>query len=228
MLVLAGLGNPGPKYEATRHNIGFMVIDEIAAAHGFGPWRARFQGMTADGLIAGRKVMLLKPMTYMNESGRSVGEALRFFKLDLSALTVFYDDLDLAPGKIRVKTGGGAGGHNGIRSIDSHIGKEYQRVRLGIGHPGDRAQVLGYVLSPFAKAESTGWLMSLIGACAREAPALVEGDEGRFMSRVSQAVFPPPPKAPKPPTPQKASETPEPSKTDTETNTITDEPSSKS
>lgn len=220
MLVLAGLGNPGSKYEATRHNIGFMAVDEIAAAHGFGPWRARFQGMTADGLIAGHKVMLLKPMTYMNESGRSVGEALRFFKLDPSALTVFYDDLDLAPGKVRVKVGGGAGGHNGIRSIDSHIGKDYRRVRLGIGHPGDRAQVLGYVLSPFAKAESTGWLMSLIGACAREAAALVEGDEGRFMSRVSQAVFPPQPKAPKPPKTEIG--------TETGTNTITDDPSSKS
>ena len=198
MLVLAGLGNPGTKYEATRHNIGFMVVDEIADAHGFSPWRARFQGMTAEGLIAGRKVLLLKPMTFMNESGRPVGETLRFFKLDLSALTVFYDDLDLAPGKIRIKTGGGAGGHNGIRSIDAHMGKDYHRVRLGIGHPGDKAKVLSYVLSPFAKPELTGWLPALIDACAREVPALVEGDTAKYMSRVSQAVFPPPPKAAKP------------------------------
>jgi peptidyl-tRNA hydrolase, PTH1 family len=198
MLVLAGLGNPGTKYEATRHNIGFMVVDEIADAHGFSPWRARFQGMTAEGLIAGRKVLLLKPMTYMNESGRAVGETLRFFKLDLGALTVFYDDLDLAPGKIRIKTGGGAGGHNGIRSIDAHMGKDYHRVRLGIGHPGDKAKVLGYVLSQFAKPELTGWLPALIDSCAREAPALVEGDTAKYMSRVSQAVFPPPPKPAKP------------------------------
>lgn len=205
MQLIAGLGNPGPKYETTRHNIGFMVVEEIADTYGFRPWRSRFQGLTAEGSIAGTKVLLLKPMTYMNESGRAVGEALRFFKLDSAALTVFYDELDLAPGKIRVKLAGGAGGHNGIRSIDRHIGQDYHRVRLGIGHPGDKAKVHGYVLSPFAKADITGWLPNLIDACAREVPHLVKGDGPLFMTRVSEAVFPPPPKtertaAPKPST----------------------------
>jgi len=201
MLLFVGLGNPGPTYEGNRHNIGFMAIDEIARVHGFGPWRARFQGLVAEGRIAGAKVMTLKPLTYMNESGRSVGEALRFFKLEPSAVHVFYDELDLVPGKVKVKTGGGAGGHNGIRSIDSHIGQAYHRIRMGIGHPGDKAKVHGYVLSDFAKVERNGWLPVLIDAVAREAPALVSGDQGRFMSRVAHAVFPPPPKPAKPPAP---------------------------
>lgn len=204
MHLFVGLGNPGPSYEGNRHNIGFMAVDEIARQHGFGPWRARFQGLLAEGRIAGAKVMVLKPLTYMNESGRSVGEALRFFKLEPSALHVFYDELDLVPGKVKVKTGGGAGGHNGIRSIDSHIGQDYHRVRLGIGHPGDKAKVHGYVLSDFAKPERTGWLPVLLDAVAREAPALIAGDEGRFMSRVMHAVFPPPPKPAKPPAPSTA------------------------
>ena len=198
MLLFVGLGNPGPSYEGNRHNIGFMAIDEIARVHGFGPWRARFQGLAAEGRIAGAKVLALKPLTFMNESGRAVGEAVRFFKLEPSAVWVFYDELDLVPGKLRVKTGGGAGGHNGIRSIDRHIGPQYHRVRLGIGHPGDKARVHGYVLSDFAKAERSGWLPVLIDAVAREAPALAAGDEARFMSRVSHAVFPPPPKPAKP------------------------------
>ncbi len=198
MLLFVGLGNPGPSYEGNRHNIGFMAIDEIARVHGFGPWRARFQGLAAEGRIAGAKVMALKPLTFMNESGRSVGEALRFFKLEPAAVHVFYDELDLVPGKVKVKTGGGAGGHNGIRRIDSHIGQAYHRIRLGIGHPGDKAKVHGYVLSDFAKAERTSWLPALIDAVAREAPALVSGDPGRFMSRVAHAVFPPPPKPAKP------------------------------
>lgn len=201
MLLFVGLGNPGPSYEGNRHNIGFMAVDEIARRHGFGPWRARFQGLVAEGRIAGAKVLALKPLTYMNDSGRSVGEALRFFKLEPSAVWVFYDELDLVPGKVKVKTGGGAGGHNGIRSIDSHIGQAYHRVRLGIGHPGDKAKVHGYVLSDFAKVERTTWLPVLLDAVAHEAPALAAGDEGRFMSRVMHAVFPPPPKPAKPPTP---------------------------
>lgn len=204
MLLFVGLGNPGPSYEGNRHNIGFMALDEIVRAHGFGPWRSRFQGLAADGSIAGAKVLALKPLTFMNESGRSVGEALRFFKLDPSAVFVFYDELDLVPGKLRVKTGGGAGGHNGIRSIDRHIGQAYHRIRLGIGHPGDKAKVHGYVLSDFAKAERTGWVPTLIDAVAREVPALVDGDEGRFMSRVAHAVFPPPPKPAKPSPPAKS------------------------
>lgn len=201
MLLFVGLGNPGPTYEGNRHNIGFMAVDEIARFHGFGPWRSRFQGLAAEGMIAGTKVLALKPLTFMNESGRAVGEAVRFFKLEPSAVHVFYDELDLVPGKMRVKTGGGAGGHNGIRSIDRHVGQAYHRIRLGIGHPGDKAKVHGYVLSDFAKAERTSWLPLLIDSVAREAPALVEGDEGRFMSRVAHAVFPPPPKPAKPPTP---------------------------
>ncbi|MEQ8585650.1 MAG: aminoacyl-tRNA hydrolase [Thalassobaculaceae bacterium] len=198
MLLFVGLGNPGPKYEGNRHNIGFMAVEEIARRYSFGPWRARFQGLASEGVIAGEKVMALKPMTYMNESGRSVGEAVRFFKLPVDAVTVFYDELDLTPGKIRMKRGGGAGGHNGIRDIDRHIDKDYRRVRLGIGHPGDKNKVHGYVLSDFAKAEKTAWLDTLIDALAREAEELVRGDEARFMSRVAHAVFPPPPKPAKP------------------------------
>jgi len=199
MLLFVGLGNPGPKYENNRHNIGFMAVDEIARRYGFGPWRSRFQGLAAEGLIAGEKVLALKPMTYMNESGRAVGEAVRFFKLPVDVVTVFYDELDLVPGKMRLKRGGGAGGHNGIRSIDNHIDKDYRRVRLGIGHPGDKNRVHGYVLADFAKAERAAWLETLIDAVAREVEELVRGDEARFMSRVAHAVFPPPPKPAKPP-----------------------------
>lgn len=198
MLLFVGLGNPGPSHEANRHNIGFMAVDEIVRCHGFGPWRSRFQGLIAEGMVAGQKILALKPLTFMNESGRSVGEAVRFFKLEPAAVTVFYDELDLVPGKMRVKTAGGAGGHNGIRSIDRHIGQAYRRVRLGIGHPGDKARVHGYVLSDFPKVERSGWLPVLIDSVAREVPALVEGDEGRFMSRVAHAVFPPPPKPVRP------------------------------
>ncbi|GHD53907.1 peptidyl-tRNA hydrolase [Thalassobaculum fulvum] len=222
MLLFVGLGNPGPSYEGNRHNIGFMAIEEIARHHGFGPWRSRFQGLVAEGTIAGHKVLALKPLTYMNESGRSVGEAVRFFKLEPSAVYVFYDELDLVPGKMRVKTGGGAGGHNGIRSIDRHIGQAYHRIRLGIGHPGDKAKVHGYVLSDFAKAERTSWLPVLIDSVAREVPALVDGDEGRFMSRVAHAVFPPPPK---PDTPKPAR--PEPIKSDPAMTASTDAPQPK-
>ena len=204
MLLFVGLGNPGPSYEGNRHNIGFMAVDEIVRVHGFGPWRSRFQGLLAEGRIAGARVLALKPLTFMNESGRSVGEAVRFFKLEPAAVHVFYDELDLVPGKVRVKTGGGAGGHNGIRSIDQHIGQAYHRIRLGIGHPGDKAKVHGYVLSDFAKIERTTWLPTLIDAVAREAPALVAGDQGRFMSRVTHAVFPPPPKPAKPTAPAEA------------------------
>ena len=198
MLLFVGLGNPGPKYENNRHNIGFMAVDAIAHRHGFGPWRSRFHGMVSEGTIAGEKVLALKPMTYMNESGRSVGEAVRFFKLSVDAVTVFYDELDLVPGKMRLKRGGGAGGHNGIRDIDRHIDREYRRVRLGIGHPGDKNRVHGYVLSDFSKSERTGWLEVLIDAVADDVDNLVRDDESRFMSRVAHAVFPPPPKPAKP------------------------------
>lgn len=199
MFLFVGLGNPGPKHAGQRHNIGFMTVDAIARRHGFGPFRARFQGLISEGAIAGQPVRILKPLTFMNESGRSVGEALRFFKLRSAHVYTFYDDLDLKPGKCRVKIGGGAGGHNGLRSLDAHIGKEYWRVRLGIGHPGHKERVLAYVLQDFAKAERTSWLPKLLDAAADDAGLLVQGEENAFMSRMSHAVFPPPPKPPKPP-----------------------------
>lgn len=198
MFLFVGLGNPGPKYELTRHNIGFLVADEIASSYGFGPFRSRFQALTADGTVGGEKVLLMKPTTFMNDSGRAVGEAVRFFKIPLENIIVFYDEIDLAPGKLRVKRGGGSGGHNGIRSLDAHIGKEYWRVRLGVGHPGDKNRVKDYVLQDFAKAERTGWLSKLVPAVADEADLLIRGDESGFMSRVSQTVFPQRPKPPKP------------------------------
>ncbi|MEO1191394.1 MAG: aminoacyl-tRNA hydrolase [Pseudomonadota bacterium] len=183
MHLLVGLGNPGSRYAGNRHNIGFMALDRIAERHGFQPWRKRFQGLAAEGRIAGESVLALKPQTFMNNSGRSVGEAGRFFKLPPEALWVFYDELDLAPGRIRVKRGGGAGGHNGIRSIDSHYVKDYWRVRLGIGHPGDKAKVMGHVLSDFAKAET--WLAPFLDAVAGEVGTLLTQGHEAFMSRVS-------------------------------------------
>lgn len=190
MLLFAGLGNPGATHALQRHNVGFMAVDAIAATHDFGPWKLRFQGLTAEGTIGGAKVMLLKPATFMNDSGRSVGEALRFYKLDpAEALTVFYDELDLAPFKVRVKHGGGAAGHNGIRSLDAHIGPDYRRVRLGIGHPGHKDRVLGHVLGNFAKAEMDP-LADMLGAVAAEADWLVKGDEARFMNDVALRLTP--------------------------------------
>jgi len=193
MLLLVGLGNPGPLYAHNRHNIGFMVLDEIVRRHGFGPWRARFQGEVSEGRIGDEKVLALKPATYMNESGRAVGEALRFFKLAPGRVLVLHDEIDLAPGKVRVKIGGGAGGHNGIRSIDNHIGREYRRVRLGVGHPGDKERVHGHVLQDFAKAEMP-WVEKLIDCVAAEIPLLIAGDDASFMSRVAHVMTPPRPK----------------------------------
>jgi PTH1 family peptidyl-tRNA hydrolase len=184
MLVFAGLGNPGPSYAGNRHNIGFMAADGIARRHGFSPWAKKFQGLVADGQIAGEKVLLIKPQTFMNLSGQSVGEALRFYKLTPADLTVFYDELDLAAGKVRVKVGGGAGGHNGIRSIDAHCGKDYRRVRLGIGHPGVKALVQGHVLGDFAKADRE-WLDVLLEAAAAHAGLLAKGDDAGFMNKVT-------------------------------------------
>jgi PTH1 family peptidyl-tRNA hydrolase len=197
MLLLVGLGNPGPRHELNRHNIGFMAVDAIARVHGFDSWRSRFRGQTAEGRIGSEKVLLLKPQTFMNLSGQSVGEAVRFFKLPSKDVTVFYDEIDLAAGKIKVKQGGGHAGHNGLRDIDRHIEKDYWRVRLGVGRPREKSQVKNYVLQDFSKAERKDWLDALVDAVASEVPALVEGDEGRFMSRVSYKVFPPPPKPPK-------------------------------
>jgi PTH1 family peptidyl-tRNA hydrolase len=187
MLILAGLGNPGPTYSRNRHNIGFMAVDAIAQAHRIGPFRSRFQGQAAEGMIGPSRVLLLKPGTYMNESGRSVGEALRFYKLGLDALTVLHDELDLAPAKLRVKVGGGNAGHNGLRSITALCGNDYRRVRLGIGHPGDKALVHGYVLNDFAKSERP-WVEALCDSVAREADLLVRGEDASFQNRVHLAM----------------------------------------
>ena len=184
MQIWAGLGNPGASYVMHRHNVGFMVADLLADMYGFGPWKLRFQGLTTEGRIGGEKILLLKPQTFMNESGRSVGEAMRFFKLEPGDVTAFYDELDLDPFRVKVKTGGGTAGHNGIRSIDAHIGPDFRRVRLGIGHPGHKERVTGHVLGNFAKPELDD-LSSMLGAVAAEAPRLAEGDDVRFMSEVA-------------------------------------------
>ncbi|MEF2072281.1 aminoacyl-tRNA hydrolase [Consotaella aegiceratis] len=187
MLLVAGLGNPGSRYAGNRHNVGFMAVDEIARMHGFGPWTKKFQGEIAEGQIGGEKVLLIKPTTFMNNSGQAVGEAARFFKLTPADVVVIHDELDLAPGKLRVKTGGGNGGHNGLKSIDAHLGKDYRRVRIGIGHPGNKDLVSPYVLSDFAKADGT-WLEPLIDAVARHFEVVTKGDDGLFMNRVSVAT----------------------------------------
>lgn len=182
MKLLVGLGNPGAQYSGNRHNIGFLTVDEIHARHGFTPWRDRFQGSMATGTIDGEKVTLLKPQTFMNLSGQSVGEAVRYFKIPVEDIIVFYDELDLVPGKIRVKTGGGSGGHNGIRSMDAHVGKDYQRVRIGIGHPGHKDLVSRYVLSDFAKADGE-WLEPLLSDMAKAVPTLLKEGAASFMNK---------------------------------------------
>ena len=184
MQLWVGLGNPGAQYAMHRHNVGFMAADTIAEVHGFGPVQKKFQGWLQEGRIGTHKVLLLKPATFMNESGRAVGEAMRFYKLGLEALTVFHDELDLAPFKVKVKQGGGTAGHNGLRSIDQHLGADFRRVRLGIGHPGHKDRVTGYVLGNFAKAE-TDDLADMLGAVAAEAEWLAKGDGTRFMNDVA-------------------------------------------
>jgi len=184
MQIWVGLGNPGAEYALNRHNVGFMAVDTIADTHGFEPWKKGFQGWISAGRIGTARILLLKPATYMNESGRAVGEALRFYKLDLSALTAFHDELDLDPFRVKVKTGGGAAGHNGLRSIDAHLGQDYRRVRLGIGHPGHKDRVHGYVLGNYAKAEMDD-LADMLGAVAAEAPLLAAGDDARFMNEIA-------------------------------------------
>ena len=196
MPLLVGLGNPGPKYAGQRHNVGFMAIDAIAGRHGFPPERARFQGLFAEGRLGEERCALLKPSTFMNESGRWVGEAMRFFKITPADVVVLHDELDLAPGKLRMKTGGGVAGHNGLRSIAQHIGPDFRRVRIGIGHPGDRERVLGYVLHDFAKAERA-WLDPLLDAIADAAPLMAAGDDPGFASRVA-LILNPPKKNPRP------------------------------
>jgi len=189
MQLFVGLGNPGAKYARNRHNVGFMAVEAIASAHGFGPWRAKFQGLVSEGVLGGEKVILLKPETFMNLSGQSVGEAARFYKIAPEAVTVFHDELDLAPGKLRVKRGGGHAGHNGLRSITAHIGAEFRRVRLGIGHPGHKDRVAGYVLQDFARAEE-GWLDDLLRGIAEGAPWLAQGKPDRFQTAVAQRMAP--------------------------------------
>jgi len=194
MLLIAGLGNPGQRYKVNRHNLGFLVVDEIVRRHGFGPWRQRFQAEVSEGRLAEQKVLCLKPQTFMNRSGQAIGEAVNFFKLPPEALFVLHDEIDLAPGKLRVKRGGGPGGHNGLRSIDDHIGRDYWRVRLGVGHPGDKDLVHSYVLHDFAKQDQV-WVEKLIDAVASEVPRLLSGDAPGFMSRVAHIMTPPKPKA---------------------------------
>ena len=184
MLVLAGLGNPGSGHANNRHNVGFMAADAIHRRHRFSPWSRKFQGQIAEGLLAGEKALLIKPQTFMNLSGQSVGELLRFYKLSPADLTVFYDEIDLVEGKVRIKRGGGAGGHNGIRSLDQHVGKEYRRVRIGVGHPGVKELVHGHVLGDFAKADQV-WLEPLLAAIADNAELLVRNDESGFMNRIA-------------------------------------------
>ena len=184
MQIWTGLGNPGPRYAMNRHNVGFMAMDVIADMHGFGPVQKKFQGWVQEGRIGTDKVLLLKPATFMNESGRAVSEALRFYKLGSDALTVFHDELDLAPFKVKVKNGGGTAGHNGLRSIDQHLGPDFRRVRIGIGHPGHKDRVHGYVLGNYAKDEMDP-LAAMLGAIGAEAHWLASGDDPRFMSDVA-------------------------------------------
>lgn len=190
MQIFAGLGNPGAKYAANRHNIGFMALDRIASDHGFGPWKARFQGLACEGRLGSEKVVLLKPTTFMNLSGQAVGEAMRFYKSEPGDVTVLHDELDLAPGKCRVKMGGGHAGHNGLRSVHQHIGPDYRRVRLGIGHPGRKELVAAYVLHDFHKADQD-WLDDLLRGISDGAAALAEGDAGKFQNAVALRVNPP-------------------------------------
>lgn len=187
MQLFVGLGNPGAKYARNRHNVGFMAVDEIARRHGFSPWRRRFQGETSEGAIGTERVILLKPTTYMNNSGRSVQEAASFFKIAPGDVTVFHDELELPPGKVRVKIGGGIAGHNGLRSISAHIGNDYRRVRLGIGHPGVKELVHGHVLSDFAKADND-WVATLCEAVAEHAALVAKGTDATFANRVHLAM----------------------------------------
>ena len=191
MQLFVGLGNPGSKYARHRHNIGFMALDAIADRHGFPPFRKRFRGLVSEGRLGDERVALLKPQTFMNESGRAVSAAMQFYKAGLAEVVVFHDELDLAEGKLRVKTGGGSAGHNGLRSIEHLVGPGYRRVRLGIGHPGDSGRVTGHVLHAF-DSEDAGWLMRMLDAVARSADLLAENDDANFMNRVAILTRPPP------------------------------------
>jgi peptidyl-tRNA hydrolase, PTH1 family len=190
MRLFVGLGNPGAKYARNRHNIGFMAVDRIAGDHGFAPWRAKFQGQVSEGRLGTERVVLLKPETFMNLSGQSVGEAMRFHKLEPADVVVFHDEIDLAPAKLRVKDGGGHAGHNGLRSIHAHIGDAYRRVRMGVGHPGRKEAVAGYVLHDFAKADED-WLDDMLRGVSDGAEALAAGDAGKFTNAVALRLNPP-------------------------------------
>jgi PTH1 family peptidyl-tRNA hydrolase len=190
-LLIAGLGNPGSQYAKNRHNAGFIVVDELHAHYKFGPWKSKFDGLLSEGVLGGRKTYLLKPQTFMNLSGDSVGAALRFFKLPPEALVVVHDEIDLAAGKLKVKTGGGDAGQNGLRSITATLGPDYRRVRLGIGHPGEKTKVTGHVLQNFSE-DDIGWLKPLVMAMAEAAPLLAKDDDAGFMSKVALLLKPPP------------------------------------
>src|SRR5438445_8342242 len=187
MLLFVGLGNPGPQHVGNRHNVGFMVVQAIAKRHNIGPWRRRFQGVATEGPIGSERVLLLLPGTFMNDSGRAVAEAAHFYKLGLESVVVFHDEIDLAPAKVRVKTGGGIAGHNGLRSISAHIGNDYRRVRIGVGHPGDKELVHGYVLNDFAKTERP-WVEALCDSMAENAELLVKGKDATFQNKVHLAL----------------------------------------
>jgi PTH1 family peptidyl-tRNA hydrolase len=187
MLLIVGLGNPGSGYAGNRHNIGFMAVEAIAKRHGIGPFRRRFQGVSAEGPLGGERVLLLLPGTFMNESGRAVAEAMNFYKLALSDIVVLHDEIDLSPGKVRVKTGGGSAGHNGLRSISSHVGNDYRRVRIGIGHPVAKELVHPYVLSDFAKSERD-WVETLCDVIADNAGLLAKGEDASFQNKIHLAM----------------------------------------
>ena len=187
MQIWAGLGNPGAQYALHRHNVGFMAVDAIAEVHGFGSWQKKFRALASEGRIGRNKILLLKPQTYMNDSGDAVQQALKFYKLEIAALTAFHDELDLAPFKVRVRVGGGLAGHNGLRSIDASLGPDFRRVRIGIGHPGHKDRVTPHVLGNYAKAEMEP-LSDLLGAIAAEANWLADGDDVRFMSEVARRL----------------------------------------
>jgi PTH1 family peptidyl-tRNA hydrolase len=193
MILLAGLGNPGAKYSNNRHNVGFMVVDEIARQYGLSSWRKRFQAEIAEGRIEGQKVLIMKPTTYMNESGRAIGEAARFYDLPLDDIIVFHDELDLPAGKMRIKTGGGHAGNNGIRSIKAHLGDDFHRVRIGVGHPGEKQNVTRHVLKDFSKSDGQ-WLNDMIDAIARNVPMLLDKDFSSFQNKIHLATAPIPPR----------------------------------
>lgn len=198
MKLFAGLGNPGSKYAGTRHNIGFMAVDRLAEGHGFPPWRSKFSGQFTQGVLGGVKAGLLKPETYMNLSGRSVAEAARFYKIDPSDIVVFHDELDLAPGRVKVKAGGGHAGHNGLRSIHELVGPDYMKVRIGIGHPGHKDKVLGYVLGRFTESDAA-WIEALLPAIGKSAGHLANGDAGGFLNQLGLLLQSSLPSAKKPP-----------------------------